>query len=67
MHTRQTRKTEFYHVLEDIEKRGNSSKELKRMFAETENKIKDITSTNTHTQTHTHIHTHKTDAIRKVD
>jgi hypothetical protein len=40
--------TDFYHVVEDIGKKGNRSKKHKRNFAETENKIKNIMPTNTH-------------------
>jgi len=42
------KKTDFYHALEDIEKRGKRRKKLKRKFVGTENKIKDIMPTNTH-------------------
>ena len=53
----QTKKTDFYHLLEDTEKRGNRSKKLERKFVGTENKIKDIMPTNTQ---------NKNNAIRKV-
>ena len=52
-------KTNSFHVLEDIEKRENGSKEVKRKFVRTENKIKDIIFTNTHRK--------KTNVLRKED
>jgi hypothetical protein len=47
----------LYRVLEDIEKRGNRSKDLKRMFAGTENEIKEIMSTSIRAYAHAHTNT----------
>jgi hypothetical protein len=40
--------TDFYHVLEDTEKRENRNKKLKRKLVGIENEIKGIMPTNTH-------------------